>query len=240
MAELKRKKRKKTSTRREERRLVPVLGGRSKLIYGAAGVAAALLGAGVYGQFRTTFVEAADGPMKNASYVLGVGALALAAIVLVFPEMPKPILVGDAGVALETSADEEERIYWCDVLDIKIDSGALVVRSEEATIKASLEEHPQAAAWILAEARARVPDVVALTSAEVKEVAPKDEAAGETRAVPELQIAGRHCAATGDAITFAPDARLCPRCLECYHREHVPDACVSCGGPLSETIEGTA
>ena len=236
-----RKKRKKAPTsRREERRFTPVLSGRSKMIYGAAGLAAAVLGAGVYGQFRTNFIEGAEGPMKNASYVLGAGALALAAVVLVFPEMPRPILVGDAGVAVETSTDEEERVYWCDVVDIKLVEGFVVVRSEDTTIKASLEEHPQAAAWIVREARERVPDVLEISSNAAKGLPAVDDAAGEVRVVPDLQIAGRHCAETGDAITFAPDARLCPRCLECYHKDHVPTECVSCGGSLEEPIEGTA
>src|SRR5258708_1107066 len=83
---------------------------------------------------------------------------ALAASVFVFPEMPKPNVVGDAGVAVETTADEEERIYWCDVLELKIEEGTMIVRAEDATIKISLEEHPQAAAYALREAKDRVPD----------------------------------------------------------------------------------
>ena len=241
MADPKRKKgKKRANARREERRFSPVLSTRSKLVYGAAGLSAAVLGAGVYGQFRTTFVEGADGPMKNASYVLGAGALALAAVVLIFPEMPRPVLVGDAGVAVEASSDEEERIYWCDVLAIKIEDGFLVVRSEDTSIKVSLEEQPQACAHIAREARERVPDVLEISSSAAKSLAAIDDTAGEVRAVPELQIAGRHCADTGDAITFAPDARLCPRCLECYHKDHLPTECVSCGGPLDEAIEGKA
>lgn len=240
MAEPKKKKKKQgASTKREERRFAPELGSRSKLIYGGAGLAAAVLGAGVYGQFRTSIDAAADGPMKNASYILGAGALALAAVVLIFPETPKPILVGAVGVGVE-QGDETKRVFWCDVAEVRLVNGAVVVKSDDLTITASLEEHAQAAAHIYAEAKARVPDVVEITDAEAASLPTLDRGAGEARAIPDLQIAGRHCADTDKPITFAPDARLCPRCFECYHKDHVPETCLTCDGPLSEAIEGSA
>jgi hypothetical protein len=240
MAEAKKKKKKQgASAKREERRFAPELGSKSKTIYAGAGLAAALLGAGVYGQFRTAFDSAADGPMKNASYILGAGALALAAVVLIFPEAPKPILVGDVGVGVELG-DETKRVFWCDVAEVRLLNGAIVVKSDDLTITASLEEHAQAAAHIYAEAKARVPDVVEISEADAKSIPSVDRAAGEARPIPDLQIAGRHCADSEKPITFAPDARLCPRCFECYHKEHVPETCVTCGGSMAEPIEGTA
>ena len=46
-----------------------------------------------------------------------------------------------------------------------------------------------------------------------------------------IQVVGQHCAATGKAIAWEPDARICPRCERIYHKDHVPETC-ECGGSL--------
>ena len=99
------------------------------------------------------------------------------------------------------------------------------------TVVATLVSHPQAAAWIVKEARERVPKAVDLP-AEV--TLPEVRAsAGETLTLDPPQVVGKHCAASGKVIAYEPDARLCPRCERCFHKAHVPESC-ECGAPLGE------
>jgi hypothetical protein len=47
-----------------------------------------------------------------------------------------------------------------------------------------------------------------------------------------VQVAGRKCVVCAAVITFEVDARLCGRCGQVYHREHVPERCATCDGEL--------
>src|SRR5262245_17670862 len=64
-------------------------------------IGAVLLGAGVYGQFLRA---EALGPSKYALYLLAASAVVLLGIALFGQRVPKPVRVGDAGVAIEKDA----------------------------------------------------------------------------------------------------------------------------------------
>jgi len=101
----------------------------------------------------------------------------------------------------------------------------------EMTVSATLKSHPQAAAWIVKEARERVPAVV-----DVPDDATLPDplaSAGEVITLEPPQVVGKHCAASGKVIAYEPDARVCTRCERVYHRTQVPEKC-ECGASLAE------
>lgn len=230
----KKKKKKKAAAVREERWFTPVMTNRRKMFLGAGGLGALVLGAGVYAQFRQQLIATADGPMPNGSYILGAGALILAALVLTFPEAPREVGVGDGGVAELDASGAARRIYWCDVKKISIADGVLTVQAKNAEIKLRVEEHPAAAAWIVREALRRVEDVVKVGEAEQKALGDASADAGEVAEVPPPQIAGRRCKESGAPITYEEDARLCVTCGETYHKDHVPEECGTCGAKIAD------
>ena len=121
-----------------------------------------------------------------------------------------------------------ERIAWADGavrVTGKDDSGA------EMTVVAAIVTHPQAAAWIVREARERVPAVVDVPDGTILPDARAN--AEQPLAMDPPQVVGKHCAASGKVIAYEPDARVCPRCERVYHKAHVPDSC-ACGASLTE------
>jgi hypothetical protein len=230
MAEAKRSKRSKKDSSpaivRTERRFVPAQSTTLVASLAAGGLGAALLGAGVYGQF----VRAE--PHRYGSYLVGAGALVLAVVILVAPEPPRPLLVGDGGVAIDDDSEAPRRILWCDVEKIHISGNAVVVEGASTKLSAPLSTHAQAAAWIVREARARIPARVSIDEEQERLLPEASEAAGEQRPLARTQVAGRRCKASERVISFEPDARLCPRCGECYHKEHVPERCLTCEGSM--------
>lgn len=230
----KKKKKKKAAVVREERWFTPVLSNRRKMFFAAGGVGALVLGAGVYAQFRQQFIAAAEGPMPNGSYILGAGAVILAALVLTFPEAAREVAVGDGGVAELDANGSARRIFWCDVKKIELANGVLSIKSKNAEIKMGVEEHPAAVAWVVREAEARVEEVVKLSESDRRAIGDADQSAGEIADVPPPQIAGRRCKESGGPITYEEDARLCPTCGETYHKDHVPEECGTCGAKISD------
>ena len=99
----------------------------------------------------------------------------------------------------------------------------------ELTILARLKSQPQAAAWIVREARARIPAATSVGDEARLPDARSD--AGESLSLEPVQVVGKRCAASGKIIAFEPDARVCPNCERVYHKEHVPAAC-ACGRTL--------
>jgi hypothetical protein len=97
------------------------------------------------------------------------------------------------------------------------------------TLAASLATHPQAAAWIVQEARGRIPAAVDVPGDSTLPAAAAE--AGETLPLDPPQVVGRHCASSGKVISFEPDARVCPRCERVFHKDHVPPTC-DCGAAL--------
>ena len=230
----KKKKKKKAAVAREERWFTPILSSRRKMFFAAGGVGALVLGAGVYAQFRQQIIASADGPMPNGAYILGVGAVILAGLVLTFPDAAREVAVGDGGVAELDANGAAKRIFWCDVKKVELVGGVLSVKSKNAEIKLALEEHAAAAAWVLEEANARVEEVVKISDDDQRVIGPADKSAGEVAEVPPPQIAGRRCKESGSPITYEEDARLCAKCGETYHKDHVPEECGSCGAKIAD------
>jgi hypothetical protein len=226
-------KRDKTRERRE-RRFDPQGSTSSRVVYLVGAIGAIAMGAGAWGQFGALVHEGGPEPLKFAPYILAVGALLVGAAIWIGTSGEPSLRIGDAGLAVEKSGVRRmpwyaiERIEWRDEtvrVTGKDDMGVAM------SIAAKLKSHPQAAAWIVKEARERIPTVV-----DVPEDATLPDpraSAGESLALEPPQVVGKHCSASGKVIAFEPDARVCPRCERVFYRTSVPAAC-DCGASLAE------
>src|ERR1019366_8521189 len=179
---------------RRERRFEPRASAQPSVVYvfGAAG--ALLMGAGAWEQFGALLSDAGPDPLKAAPYVLAAGAV-LAGIAIWIGTSGEPALrVGDSGLALEKTGVRRmpwyavERIEWRDEtvrVTGKDDSGVPM------TIAAGLASHPDAAAWIVKEARARIPAVVDVPADAALPDASAD--AGQSLPLEPPQVVGKHC-----------------------------------------------
>ncbi|HEU4536228.1 MAG TPA: hypothetical protein VFS00_19020 [Polyangiaceae bacterium] len=230
MSEPKRAKRKKSSSRaaerttRRARRFEPQASSLGQVALGLICLGAALLGAGFYGQMLR------ETPLSYAPPLLIAGALALGFGWYQASSRPAPLLVGDPGVAPEDT-DPLRWLPWSKVEAITLEGENLTVRGEGRALTVSTVAHPQAAAWIVKEALDRVPSKVRVDEA-ARGRLKADEAFGEVRDLGPAQAAGARCRASDRVIAFDEDARLCPRCGEVYHKEEVPDECLSCAADL--------
>jgi hypothetical protein len=219
---------------RRERRFDPHASTNPRVVYLVGAVGAILMGAGAWGQFGSMLRDSGPEPLKFAPYILAAGALLVGLAIWVGTSGDPSLRVGDAGLAVEKAGLKRmpwyavERIEWRDEtvrVTGKDDGGASLA------FTASLKSHPQAAAWIVKEARERVPTVV-----DVPEDATLPDvraSAGESLPLDPPQVVGKHCAASGKVIAYEPDARVCPRCERVYHKSHVPEAC-DCGASLKD------
>ena len=97
-------------------------------------------------------------------------------------------------------------------------------------LTASIANHAQAAAWIVAEARERVPGVVHVPD-DATLPAPQ-VSAGEMLALEPPQVVGKHSRREQQGHRVrAGRARLSEKCERVYHRANVPEAC-ECGASL--------
>ena len=148
---------------RRERRFVPASTARPGLVYSLGALGAAAMGAGAWEQFGPLLSDAAPEPLKWGPYVLTVGAV-VAGVAIWMGTSGEPFLrVGDGGLAVEKGS--VRRLPWYAVERIEWrDETVRVTGKDDAGIAmnfvAPLRSHPQAAAWIVKEARARVPAVV--------------------------------------------------------------------------------
>jgi hypothetical protein len=190
------------------------------------------MGLGAWAEFGSLVRDGGPEPLKIAPYILAAGAVLVAIAVWIGTSGEASLRVGDAGGAVERAGVRRmpwyavERVTWQDQavrVTGKDESGA------ETTIVASLRHQPQAASWIVKEARERIAAAV-----DVPEDAPlPSPRAGQALALEPPQLVGRHCAASGKVISYEPDGRLCPRCERVYHKAHVPETC-ACGASLGE------
>jgi hypothetical protein len=224
---------------RRERRFEPLATARPGLVYSLGAIGAAAMGAGAWEQFGPLFSDAVPESLKAGPYILTAGA-ALAGAAIWMGTSGEPFLrVGDGGLAIEKGV--LRRMPWYAVERIEWRDEAVRVRGKDdvgvaMNLAASLRSHPQAAAWIVKEARARIPNVVQVPEDSTLPEAIAD--AGENLTLDPPQVVGRHCAASGKVISYEPDARVCPRCERVYHKAHVPETC-ECGAPLAELREAT-
>jgi hypothetical protein len=236
MAKKKHAKRDKPRERRERRfeprATTPVL-----VVYVLGAIGALAMGAGVWGQFGSLVQDTAPPPLPYAAYILAAGAT-LVGIAIWRGTSGEPALrVGDAGLALEKGG--VRRMPWYAIERIEWREEAVRVTGKSAedapmTIVARSSSQPQAAAWIVKEARDRVPKVVDVPD-DATLSAPL-ASAGESLPLEPPQVVGKHCATTGKVIAYEPDARLCPRCERVYHKSGVPEVC-ECGASLAEVRE---
>jgi hypothetical protein len=212
---------------RKERRYEPKASAVAVISWVGMSVGAVLLGAGVYGQW----MRAEElGPHKLAPWLLLAGALLVLAVGLFGPRTAKPVRVGDAGVGLENDAGEIQRIEWRDVTGLVLGSDLLTVQASGASISIPVKLHAQAAARVVAEARARVPSKVDEIAKDALEAV--DDTAGEVLPLDRPQAAGSRCKASDKLIAFEKDARFCGGCGEVYHKDHVPPVCLTCEAKL--------
>jgi hypothetical protein len=226
-------KRAKTRERREQR-FEPRASANPLVVYLLGGIGAIAMGAGTWGEFGS--LVRADGPesFKYAPYILAVGAVLVGIAIWIGTSGEPRLRVGDSGLAIERAG--VRRMPWYAVERVGWSDGAVRVTGKDETdasmtLVASLTSHPQAAAWIVKEARERVPAVVDL--GEDATIPEARAGAGETFALEPPYVVGKHCAASGKIIAYEPDARVCPRCERVYHKAHVPESC-ACGASLAE------
>jgi hypothetical protein len=197
------------------------------LPYGLGGLGAAAMGAGAWGAFGASLLGVA--PVPVAPYILSAGAVLAGAAIWIGTSGEPPLRVGDGGIAVDKGG--VRRMPWYAIERIEWRGEAVrVTGKDEAgtplTIVAKLASQPQAGAWIVKEARDRVPGAVDVPGDATLPPAATD--AGTLLVLDAPQVVGKHCACSGKVISFEPDARLCPRCERVYHKDHVPDAC-ACG-----------
>jgi hypothetical protein len=216
---------------RRERRYEPEGSAASWISMLGLSVGAVLLGAGVYGQWlRGSFRPEITEPHKYAGYLIVGGALLIVGVAFFGPRPASPVRVGDAGVAQEKGPGEVERIEWRDVTRILLGEGTLTFQSPGTVISIPLKIHPQAAARAVAEARTRIPAKV--EDLDTSSLHQLDSAAGDVLPLDAPQLAGARCKASDELIAFEKDARLCGRCGEVYHKDHVPAHCATCEAKL--------
>lgn len=228
--------RRKFKRERFERRFVPRSTVDPRLIALLGALGAAALGAGFYGQWGGALRGVEQEPVAHSTWILAAGALLVGAAIWIGTSGETIVRVGSAGVGEEKSGNVR-RIPWHALESVKLEGDVLVVTGEDdAGAKCSLRVRqasaPQAVAWIVGEASARVPDAVELSEEESERVGEPAKKAGEWVEPPPLQVVGRHCAVSEKVIAYEPDARVCQRCERVYHRAHVPKTC-ACGGSLA-------
>jgi hypothetical protein len=232
MAETKRKKQKRPHVARTERVFSPTLDLTVKGVLALGAVGAALLGAGVYGQFIHTGTE---DPHPQGAMILSAGAVLMALVVLFLPDRPN-LAIGDGGVGIDKGPDDAtKRIRWCDVERVSLEKDTLAIVGGGDKIVVSLSAHADAAARLAHEADERIPKVVELSDADRERLAKFVPDAGEERSLAEPQVAGKKCKKSGKLITYEEDARLCQACGEVYLKTSLPETCVTCGNPTKSS-----
>lgn len=233
--------RRKLKRERFERRFVPASTTDYRIVYVVGGLGAIGLGAGFYGQWGYTLGNATlTEPIPYSMWILAAGALILGAAIWIGTSSESIIRIGSAGVGEEKSG-LVRRIAWHELDAVRLENGVLVVSGKDEanvdyTVRVKHVNAPQAVAWIVAQARERVPDVVDLSKSERTAIGEAAKKAGEWVEPPPLQVVGKRCAVSDKIIAYEPDARVCQRCERVYHRSHVPSAC-ECGNSLSHLRE---
>lgn len=220
------KKKKKATRARTERRFLPEATHTSWLAAGLGMAGSLALGAGVWGQWLM------ESPPRFAPYLVTVGAAGLGAGLWLGSATTFPVRVGDAGIAIERGS-EVTRILWCDIEAIELGAGNLVARSPSLTVSIPVAAHPKATAFIAAEAQRRLPKILKGDEASWKSLGAGADGSGEETPITGDQVAGRRCAATQKIISFERDARLCQNCGQVYHKDNVPQKCLTCEADLA-------
>jgi hypothetical protein len=228
---------------RRERRFLPRATTSPAVVYVVGAIGGVLMGAGAWAQWLRTVVLSASEPLPFGVWLLAAAAVVLAVAIWIGTSGEPVLRVGDGGPAVEKGSNVI-RVPWHAVESVAFEGaqGVVVARGrteagDELVVRARIASQPQAAAWIVREAKRRVPTVVDV--GEQAGVPAAREDAGEMIRMDPVQVVGKRCAASGTVIAFEPDARVCPRCERVYHREHVPEGC-ACGAELLKLRAATS
>jgi hypothetical protein len=226
------KKTKEKKRERTERRFLPQSATPPLVVKVTGALGAAGLGAGVMGQYLR------PDAVPYSIYVLAIGALLLGVAIWIGTSGDPALRVGDAGIGIEKGG--LRRLPWWGLTSVIWDAGSgdlAVSGNDEAganlSLKISQKNQSQAVAWIVKEARARVPKICEVSDEGLEAIGKASRDAGTVVKLEPLQVVGRRCADSDKAIAWEPDARVCPRCERVYHKDHVPDTC-ACGGSLAQ------
>lgn len=230
-------KKDKRGARRQERRFISRAVANPTIVGAAGALSALLLGAGLWAYFYAkSFAE--DAQLRALpSYLIAAGAVVMGITMWIGTSSEPPIRVGAPGIAVEKG--ELRRMPWWAVETILFEAGALalvITGKDEAgadwTFKVPIAAHPEAIAWIVKEAQERVPRHVDIDGSLLEKLPAAHEHAGQRVDLEPLQVVGKRCAVTGKAISYEPDARVCPQCERIYFKRSVPKKC-RCGGSLA-------
>ena len=227
---------KKKSVKRQERRFHPRSTAPVAAVSLVGAVGAALLGAGTWGAMIRPSTPVGEA-LSYGWWLLAGGSLLLGGAVWFGTSGEPAVRVGHGGIAVERNG--LWRMPWYGVKSIALDGTTqLRIEGEDEsgsprTLVLRVGSHPQAIAWIVREARERVPGTVALSDEASSAIPEALAEAGELLPLDAPQIVGRRCAASGGILAFEPDARLCPRCERVYGKNSVPIEC-ACGASLKE------
>jgi hypothetical protein len=231
------KKSKSSKTKeRRERRFMPRATTSPMLVKALGGLGAGAAGAGVWAQFGHGLMDSELPPYAFGPWLIGGGAVACGLAIWLGTSGERVLRVGAGGVGVESGGEVTrtpwygiERIVW-DPATVTLSVQGSDESGRETRLLVSPRSHPEALAWIVKEARERIPSLV-----DVPEEAfglPEARASdGEPLVMDDVQVVGRRCAATDRIIAYEPDARVCPRCERVYYKLEVPDEC-ECGGSL--------
>lgn len=211
--------------KRTERRFAPSAKTFAALSYVMLGLGAAAMGAGVFGQFLR-----AAGPHPYGAYFLGAGTVAFVVGLVLSNRVVPTLRIGDAGLAVERSPGEVERLGWHEVDAVRFSSGVLIFSGSGKVVSINVAEHPDAAAFAVAEGRQRIPARMADAPDGLPGPSPE---ASELLVLEPPQLAGLRCAASNRLISFEADARVCGRCGQAYHKDEVPERCTTCDARLT-------
>lgn len=235
----------KRKLRRErfERRFVPHSTVDWRVVAGLGALGALALGAGFFGQWGAALRGVEAEPVPYSMWILAGGALALGVAIWIGTSGDAIVRVGSAGAG-EEKGGAVQRIPWWAIESLKLEGGALVVQGKDEqgsdmTLRVRRATAAQAVAWIVSEARTRVPEVVDLSHEQQDEIGDASKHAGEWVEAPPLQLVGKRCAESDKVIAYEPDARVCTRCERVYHKTKVPKTC-ACGADLGALREKKA
>jgi hypothetical protein len=224
------KKSKEKKRERSERRFLPQSATPPLVVQVLGALGAAGLGGGVMGQYVR------PDAVPYSVWVLAGGALLLGAAIWIGTSGDPALRVGDAGVGVEKGGLRRLPWWGMDAVVWEADGVLALSGKDEAgaslSLKIAQKNQAQAVAWIVKEARARIPKVCEVSDEALEAIGKASRDAGQVTKLDPLQIVGRRCAASYKVIAWEPDGRVCPRCELVYHKDHVPETC-SCGGSLA-------
>jgi hypothetical protein len=214
---------------RYERRFEPKTAAVAVLSVLGMSIGAVLCGAGTYGQWLRA---EGLGPHPYAPYLLAGGALPLLVVAIFGQRVPRPVRVGDAGVAVEKEPTEMERIAWHEVKRVLLIGDMLTFQAPGRQLSFPLSAHRSAAHYAVAQAVERIPARVDDEAKAKLSGASPDNEEGKRVPLDPAQVAGARCKQSDRVVAFEGDARLCGRCGEVYHKDEVPKRCLSCDAKL--------